>query len=247
MYMEKFFTVIFSTALALILVACGGDEEPEQVDGDVNEDSGEIEQDIDLGFNEEDIPEVIATVNGQELDRDLYIALLQQEANNLLMQGVDMSTEEAQNYMNDAKRENLEHLVNEELIIQVAEERGITATEEEVDAEISMYLDSMQIEESQLNEMLDEQGLSMDDVREDFIDLVLRAKFIDEEISTPDITEDEIEATYEELVANAGEEIPTLDEYREDIEQYLKSQKEQEELNLIIKDLKEDSEIERFV
>ncbi|WP_035343987.1 SurA N-terminal domain-containing protein [Alkalihalobacillus hemicellulosilyticus] len=245
--MEKFFTVIFSTALALILVACGGDEEPEQVDGDVNEDSGEIEQDIDLGFNEEDIPEVIATVNGQELDRDLYIALLQQEANNLLMQGVDMSTEEAQNYMNDAKRENLEHLVNEELIIQVAEERGITATEEEVDAEISMYLDSMQIEESQLNEMLDEQGLSMDDVREDFIDLVLRAKFIDEEISTPDITEDEIEATYEELVANAGEEIPTLDEYREDIEQYLKSQKEQEELNLIIKDLKEDSEIERFV
>ncbi|MFA9458641.1 SurA N-terminal domain-containing protein [Halalkalibacter sp. AB-rgal2] len=244
--MKKFYTVIFSTVLALTLVACGGDE-PEQVEGDVNGDNGEIEQDIDLGFNEEDIPEVIATVNGQELDRDLYIALLQQEANNLLMQGVDMGTEEAQNYMNDAKREYLEKLVDEELIIQVAEERGITATEEEVDAEIAMYLDSMQIEETELNEMLDAQGLSMDDVREDFIDLVLRAKFIDEEISTPDITEDEIEATYEELVANTGEEAPTLDEYREDIEQYLKSQKEQEELNLIIKDLKEESEIDRFV
>ncbi|MCK0471917.1 SurA N-terminal domain-containing protein [Halalkalibacter sp. APA_J-10(15)] len=244
--MKKFYTVIFSTVLALTLVACGGDE-PEQVEGDVNGDNGEIEQDIDLGFNEEDIPEVIATVNGQELDRDLYIALLQQEANNLLMQGVDMGTEEAQNYMNDAKREYLEKLVDEELIIQVAEERGITATEEEVDAEIAMYLDSMQIEETELNEMLDAQGLSMDDVREDFIDLVLRAKFIDEEISTPNITEDEIEATYEELVANTGEEAPTLDEYREDIEQYLKSQKEQEELNLIIKDLKEESEIDRFV
>ncbi|WP_062047208.1 SurA N-terminal domain-containing protein [Bacillus sp. JCM 19034] len=247
--MKKFVTLAISAGIALTLVACGGDNANEEVDTDaVQNDSG---QTFDLGINEEDIPEVIGTVNGQELDRDLFLALLQQEANDLLMQGVELNSDEAKQYMEQAKQTYLEKLVGELIIIQAAEEEGISASDEEVEEEISTYLETIQMEESEMVEILDAQGLSMDDVREDFVDLVIRAKYIDEHITTPEVTEEEIETTYQEWIANVavqeGEEVPTIDDFREDIKRMLQSQKEQEQLNELIEELIEKSEIERFI
>lgn len=247
--MKKLFTLAISTTLALTLFACGGDDVNEEVEMDA--DKNETGQSFELGINDEDIPEVIGTVNGQELDRELYLALLQQQANDLLVQGVDLESEEAKQYMDQAKQAYLEQLVDEALIIQAAEEEGISASEEEIDDEISTYLETIQVEEAEMVEMLEAQGLTMDDVRKDFVDLVIRAKYIDEHITTPEVTDEEIESTYEEWIANApvqeGEDVPTLDDFRDDIERILQSEKEQEELNVLIEQLKENSEIERFI
>lgn len=252
--MKKMGVMFAASILAITLVACGGDEQPEQSEEVEGEEAAGEETEVaqESTYNTDDIPEVIATVNGEEIDNELYIAYLQQEVQSLTMQGVDLESEEATSFIEGTKKQLLDYMVDERIILQEAEKEGITASEEDIDAEIANYLEQYQIDESELEERLSEQGITMEEIRADFEAPVIRNKYIDQFVTVPEVTEEELQTTYDEIVASASEaeeetEIPTFDEYREELENYLVAQKQQEELGALLEKLREEYEITTFM
>lgn len=248
--------VMFAASiLAITLVACGGDEQPEQseeLEGEEAAAGEEANVEQESTYNTDDIPEVIATVNGEEIDNELYIAYLQQEVQTLTMQGVDLESEEATSLIEGTKKQLLDYMVDERIILQEAEKEGITASEEDIDAEIATYLKQYQIDENELEKRLSEQGMTMEEIRADFEAPVIRNKYIDQFVTVPEVTEEELQTTYDEIVASASEaeeesEIPTFDEYREELKNYLVGQKKQEELGALLEKLREEYEITTFM
>lgn len=103
---------------------------------------------------------VVATVNGDEITRD-------QLFDSMFARG---------------GQEALENLITRKLIIQEAEKKGITVSEEEVDGEVrSIIDDSFQGSEEDFIAALDFYGLNMEDFREDaYLNLLVRKVAMDE-------------------------------------------------------------------
>lgn len=118
--------------------------------------------------------EVVATVNGEEITRDeLFEAMYAQGG-----------------------REVLDQVITRKLITQLAEEEGISVSEDELEEEIMNIIDeSFQGAEEQFEMILEQYGISMDAFREDARLNLLVRKLAMEEI---DISEEEAEEYFEE-------------------------------------------------
>ncbi|MGM0651477.1 MAG: foldase protein PrsA [Bacillota bacterium] len=121
-----------------------------------------------------DQSEIVAKVNGEEITRDeLFEAMYAQGG-----------------------REVLDQVITRKLIIQLAEEKGITVSEEELEEEIKDIIDeSFQGAEEQLEMILEQYGISLDAFREDARLNLLVRKLAMEEI---DISEEEAKEYFEE-------------------------------------------------
>ncbi len=240
--------------LALGLAACSddtGQEEPNQEEPAPTEDQEQAEQpegeetgqDLDAVLDIENIPDAVATVNGEDINKDIYVASLEQHTFALQANGMDLGSEEAASYLEMIKEQIIQQLVNERLIIQAANDEGIEATDEEIEVELAAITAQFESEE-QLQEVLDEQGLTMEEVRNDISDFIKRDKYVEQNTELDEITEEELQAAYDELTAmNEESELPAFDEYRSELEAELLSQQEQEQLAQLVEHLRGDSEI----
>ncbi|MCM3760719.1 SurA N-terminal domain-containing protein [Alkalihalobacillus oceani] len=250
--MKKMFMIFGTGLLALSLAACGGDSEqqadtPEEDVAETDQQAPENEeaaQDPQSVLDTENIPDVIATVNGEDINKDIYVASLEQQANLLLAQGIELESEEAAGYLEMLEEQLLQQIINERMIIQAADNEGIEATDEEIDAELELITSQFESEE-QLQEVLDEQGVTMEELRSDISDFVKRDKYVEAHTTTEEVSEEELQAAYDELAEMAGEDggLPTFEEYREELQAQLQSEKQQEQLSQIIEDLRAESDI----
>ncbi|GAE24449.1 hypothetical protein JCM9140_378 [Halalkalibacter wakoensis JCM 9140] len=227
-------------ALAVGLAACGGEEEateeqPAEEGVEVDQQQ-EMESFIDTG----DIPDVIATVNGEDIDKEIYVGTLEQEAMQLAMQGIDIDSEEGAAYLEQVKDQVLDRIINSTLITHAALEEGIEATEEEIDAGVQDLMAQFGLEsEEDLQELLQAQGVSMDELRSDVAENVKSNKFIEQRVAEIEITEEEVQAFYDDAIAaipEADAELPTLEEVRGEIEQQL-------QVEALLSSLREESDI----
>ena len=122
----------------------------------------------------DDQSEIVATVNGEEITRDeLFEAMYAQGG-----------------------REVLDQVITRKLITQMAEEEGITVSEDDLEEEIKNIIDeSFQGAEEQFEMILEQYGISLDAFREDARLNLLVRKLAMEEI---DISEEEAEEYFEE-------------------------------------------------
>jgi len=118
--------------------------------------------------------EVVATVNGEEINRDeLFEAMYAQGG-----------------------REVLDQVITRKLITQLAEDKGISVSEDELEEEIQNIIDeSFQGAEEQFEMILEQYGISMEAFREDARLNLLVRKLAMEEI---DISEEAAEQFFEE-------------------------------------------------
>src|SRR5690625_2177890 len=123
---------LLSSALLLLvffMVACNGDEDDSSEDdtaedSDENTEEQENAEDDPLGlsdFDEEDIPEVVAEVNGDEITRDEFMNTYIGQYQQAMMQA-QMSGEEVD--QDQLKQEVAEALIGQQLVIQEAESQG---------------------------------------------------------------------------------------------------------------------------
>ncbi len=161
--------------MAIILVGCGNGQEAEE------------------STNEE----VIAEVNGDEITRETFDQVLAMYQVGYEAEfGPDVweqTIETGETVLQALKQEVARILILEQLIMQRAEEEGITVTEEEIDGAIEPYL-----EDPDIQELFEEGSLEEDFIREQLRKELLAEKYQQWYVTENAVTDEDIEEFYAE-------------------------------------------------
>ena len=105
----------------------------------------------------------------------------------------------------------LQDEINLRLMLQRAEELGINIDEAKLDQEIQRFLDGRNIDEAQLSSILAQQGLSMDQYRQDFRQQMLLNQFQGREIYPMiQINDRDLELLYISQVGNSSKNVKVI-------------------------------------
>ncbi|WP_080875420.1 SurA N-terminal domain-containing protein [Oceanobacillus timonensis] len=240
--------------ITMLLAACGSDDsENEQGEGDQGQEEagqqqegeGEGEGDqqqpqqpepvefSDDEFVEEDTPVVV--VNGEELQGTDYNTAYSLVKTMMNQSGQDVSDQEA------LQDETINFLVEQELIMQEANDEGVEVTDEEVQEQ----MDTMKANgEDQFQASLDELNLSEDQFEQQLKYNLATTKYMDEAFDV-DVTDEEVEEMYEQLQSQMGDQdMQDLDEIRGQIEEMVAQNKQQEAYADKVDELTESADVE---
>lgn len=243
---------------ALVLAACGGEnkneetannnnegnstnEESNVVDDDTNNGSdGETDVEIDEEA-ETDPDEVVATVNDEELIMsDLQQILAPQMAQIEQMEG-QVEEEQMEELLAQVQTQAVEQLVNQELILQTANEYDIQVDEETVQSQLEQTKAQFEDEE-QFEQALESENLTLDELENSFreqlkIQNLLTLDHLDDDEIT--VSEEDVQALYDQAAAQ-NPEIGKFEDVQAEMEQQAKGQQ-------YIKQLREEADIEILI
>ncbi len=245
--MKKTWTfMIFSILIIAVLAACS-DQDNAKGDSDKNsnENTNEALPEADL----EGIPDVVIEVNGEEITKDEFSSMYEQQFQQQIMQA-QMSGQDLNSIDQDQlKKQTAEIIVDQNLLIQEANNRITDVSEEDVDKTINQLLEQTGIEsKDELLSVFEEQGMD----EKEFISQVETQVKVDQLIVdiSKDIepTEEETKEAYEMIKAqqeqaNSEEEFPEFDDIKSDLEEQLKEQKKAEETESFVETLRKDAKV----
>ena len=205
-----------------------------------------------------DDDEVVAIVN----DREIYESEMETSVNQMVAQyeqfGLDMDTEEGQMFLVQIKKQALENLIEREVLLQAAQAEGYGVSDDELEQQIEQNKAQFPDEES-FQEALEDSGFTLDSYKQTLEAELSISRYFEAKIDDKEVSEEDIEAFYDEYVESIKaenedldedeqHEIPELDELDEqiDIEQQLIEEYRQEQIQDIIEDLMADADIERL-
>ncbi|WP_245807770.1 SurA N-terminal domain-containing protein [Halobacillus massiliensis] len=257
---KKWLVSLLLAALVALLAACNNDEESskeskekEQAKQEESAQGGEQQElpEPDL----EGIPDVVAEVNGEKIDKneftETYEPQFQQMAMQMQMTGQEVNQDEI-------KKQVAESLVGQELLIQEANNKGYEASEEEKQKSLEELAKMNQMESpDDFLAALKEQGMEEKEVMAQIEKQVKVDQLVAEEAGDTEPSEEEMKEMYEQMKAQQekaasesegkGEgagEVPSYEEAKPQIEQQLKNQKEGEAVQKMVKDLREKGDVE---
>src|SRR5690625_5007078 len=210
----------------------------------------------DLGLEEdmpeadlEGIPDIVAEINGEEITKDdfesIYEQQFQQQAMQAQMSGQSMDDID----QNDLKEQIAEAMVNQELLTQEANEKFSEVTDEDIDETINDLVEQNGMEsKDDLLEAFEEQGIDEEELMSEVETQVKVDKLIADITKDIEITEDETKEAYETIKsqqeqADSEEEFPEFEDIKPDLEEQLKEQKSSEETESFVEKLREDAEV----
>jgi SurA N-terminal domain len=197
----------------------------------------------------EGIPEVVAEVDGHQIGRDEFVQAYEGQFQQMVMQA-QMSGQEVD--QDQLKQQTVDSMVGTQLLIQEADRRSFTASDEQVDATLEEIAKSNGLGSSdELVAALGEQGMSEEEVRTQAATQTKLDQLVADEAGDTTPTEEELRKLYDESVAQQpaapeGEEQPTppsFEEVRPQLEQQLRSQKEGEVVEALVTSLRESADV----
>ncbi|TSC74983.1 MAG: peptidyl-prolyl isomerase [Parcubacteria group bacterium Gr01-1014_30] len=176
----------------------------------------------------------VAVVNGEKITKDVFDSRLERM----------LQTEPAQVNTVQA-RQVLDLMINEVLLFQDANQRGVAADEAEVENQFGQILAQFPTEE-EFEQALSQEETSRQELKKEIEKMVIFDKYFGILIQERSIVaeEQEVKDFYEGLPAQETQE---LTEVREQIEQSIISQKLQVELQEVIAELRAKAKIEIFI
>lgn len=249
-----------SLAAVVTLAGCSGGSEgedpaaaqpggqPAASDGGGQQPGGEMPE-ADLS----DVPEVVAEVNGEEISKADFVAFyepqFQQQAMAAQQGGQEM--EEA-----ELKTQVADQLVDNRLLVQAAEDAGIEATDEDIDAVLEEVAQQNGMESAdEVITALEEQGQAEEDIREDAATQHLLDTYIAQEADIAEPSDEELKQQYEEMKTQAEEQqgatgggqeqaqIPPFEEVRDQISDQAVAEQENEVATQKVEELRESADI----
>jgi parvulin-like peptidyl-prolyl isomerase len=146
--------------------------------------------------------DVAAIVNGEEIST----AELDAQVDRLMEQSPQMfEGEEGASRLVEFKKQLLDNMINNVLIRQAAEERGIAVSDEEIDAQIEDLKAGFPSEE-EFNTALADANLTLDDLKQQLRDQLATQRLMEELVGDAEVTDEEIAAYYEENQATFEEQ-----------------------------------------
>ena len=250
MRIQQKLVVFFSLFFVVLIAGCSAPQDPIET---INEDNVIVE-DVDTSrdtINSEDVQspideiipgqeqeqvqgdlnDVVARVNGEEiLAQD--VVMFQQT---MMMQGQQISGDMA-----------LNQVIGEVLLLQEVQNSGIQVSDEEVQEFIEIQLAMQGLTLEEYKEQVEMQGVSFDEEFEQIKQSFQVQTYVDNLLQEAniEITQEDIQAFYEQARVEMGDDLPPLEEVELEIVQLIESELQQELINQRIIELQQNADIE---
>ena len=250
--MKKWLSSLTIIGSLLLLGACNGDEEEATEEtGSAEEaaapESGAAAEQPEMPEPDlEGVPDVVAEVNGTEIEKAEF-----EEAYNMQFQQMAMMSQMSGEELNqdDLKKQVADGLVSQELLIQEADNREIEVTEEDTNGVLDSLVEQNGMEsQDDLFTAFEEQGMPKDEVMSQVDMQVKIDKLIAEEAGDIEPSKEEMQEIYDAQVAQmeqmeTEEEPPSFEEMEPQLKEQVVMQKESEAAQTLVADLKESADV----
>ncbi len=254
---KKYLLPLAAGALALGLTACSEEDKSAKEESPKEEVAQEEtkapsekdakaaakEMEANLAKQQVDEKEIVAIVNKEELTGAQYNEALASIQGQMQQMGQDPNSKEAAEQL---KTQTIDSLVNQTLILQKAEEAKITASEKEVEERYATFEEQFGGEEA-MTKALKEQNMELGKLKEQIAQSIVFEKYQDKVVPAAEVTDEEIQAYYDQAAAQskeAGQELPPLEEASKEIKGVLEQQQQQEKFAAHVEEIKADAEID---
>lgn len=188
--------------------------------------------------------QAVALVNGAKISRLDYDSTLKQLTTNVTEQGVDVTDPTV---LADLKDQAIESLVNTEILRQSAVEAGGEVLPEDIEArydQIESSIGGPEALKARMAELLVTEEMLRRDIEND---LLIQA-YLDENVDRSEVTvsQDEVKALYEQVAAS-GNDLPPLEEIREQVEAQIRFNKEQAQVSEYVDALRQEATVEKLI
>lgn len=194
-----------------------------------------------------DVPDVVATVNGEDITRDEFVPVYETQFQQMAMQQQASGEEVDQASL---KQQIAEQLVGNELLQQGAADAGIEPSQEEIDAFLEDTASQSGLGSvDELIQTLEQQGMTEDEVRADATTQVQITTYVEQEADIQEPSEEELQAQYDQMVAQQSQsggdssQIPPFEEVRDQLAQQATTQQQNEAANQLAAELREAGEV----
>ncbi|WP_226658631.1 SurA N-terminal domain-containing protein [Pseudalkalibacillus hwajinpoensis] len=235
--MRKYLSLLLIVGV-LLLAACSNNNEATNEEA-ASEDSATMETQKELEAMKVEEDKVVATVNDKEIKGKDYNSMLVQTQLRYTMSGEDPSDSEV---AKSIEQEVMDNLIGQELLLQKAKEEGFKASDKEVETELEQIKAQFDGED-ELKKALEGQGMTLEQLESQYADIVVVDKFVKEKIGTPDVSEKEVQAFYDEQFSKDAENPPSFDEMKDRIKDYLVEKKTQEKVQEMKAELMKKAEV----
>lgn len=195
------------------------------------------------------LPEVVATVNGEDISKDDFVSAYEPQFEQSAAQAQQAGSEVDQA---DLKQQTLDFMINNLLLRQAANDEGIEISDSEVDADIEELAASNGAASAKdFLATLEEQGFTEDEVRDEVENQLKIEKYLTEAADVEQPSGAEIRDLYDQLSARqessaedpAAATIPAFDEVESQLEQQLLQEAQSEAVDGILSDLRAEADI----
>lgn len=189
-----------------------------------------------------DDKKVVATVNNDKITGNEYNSALSTIQGQLQQAGQDPTSKEG---AKEVKKQTVDALVGQELILQDAEKKGFKASDKQVDKQLKeekkQFKDNAQFEAA-----LKKSGLTMDQLKSDIADSIKYSQYVDKEIKAASVSQKDVKTYYDqytEQLKKQKQQAPDFKEVKSQIKKQLESQEKQKEVQKQIEKLKKSAKI----
>jgi hypothetical protein len=252
--MKKMMFTLITGLMAVVLVACGGNDESTEGKNDDKAKTVETDQQNEqqkqmeemqkqLEAQQIDENKTVAIVNDKEILGNDYNTILVSIQGQMQQMGQDPTSKEA---TEQAKNQTIDSLVGQTLLLQEADKKSYKVSE----ADINKQLDEIKKQfksEKEFKAALKKSGMDMKTLETKIADDIKIKQYVEIEVPAGEITDEEIQKMYDQYAEqgkSTGQEVPQLEEVKPQIEQSLQQQKQQEELAQQVKELKKNAKID---
>jgi len=182
---------------------------------------------------------VVAKVNGREIKKEDLDLQVKKMAQARQIPVPDNQTEEGKQF----EEKELDHMINDILLVQDAEKQGFEPKQEEIDTHYSALANQVGGEE-RLKQALQAMGIKIEQLRENLADQLKIEQYLNliKEKNEIVVTDEEIKEFYEKQVAPQNQEIK-LEAVEPKIRHLLEREKLNQPLSEIIQNLRKESDI----
>ncbi|MGE7761301.1 SurA N-terminal domain-containing protein [Peribacillus sp. NPDC097895] len=259
--MKKLFYPIIIGLLAVVLTACGSNDEAdkknEEKDAKTTEDQQSKETAKATEEQQKKMEEMQKKLDKQKVDEKKTVAIVNDEKisgadyNNVLsttqmqMQqfGQDPTTKEGAKQI---KEQTINSLVGQTLLLQAADKKGYTASKAEIQKQLAKIKDQYENEEK-FKEAMKQAGLNAEMLNTQIAENIPYTKYVENEIKVDAATDEEIEKYYNQVAEQAkasGQKVQKLEEMKPQIKKQIEQQKKQEKLVKHVEELQKNAKVD---
>lgn len=199
----------------------------------------------------ENVPDVVAEVNGEEITRDEFAADYESQLQQAAMMQQQQGGGEEIN-QDELKQQVAQTMVDNRLLTQAAGEAGIEPTEADIDSTLEdIAAQSGMGSADEVVAALEEQGMTAEDVRAEAADQFQVLGYIESEADISEPTDAELQEQYDTYVeqmeqsgqGGEGAEVPPFEEMRDQLAQQAVTQQQNAAAEEILTGLREEGDV----
>ncbi|PIQ92731.1 MAG: hypothetical protein COV70_00070 [Parcubacteria group bacterium CG11_big_fil_rev_8_21_14_0_20_39_22] len=184
----------------------------------------------------------VAMVNGEKITEEYFNSRVSESRTNLEAQGADFSADAT--LLPQLKKQVIQDLVNERLVLQDAKKQGLSVSEDEINTQVQAVKDRFETEDAYKAELV-AAGQTDSSFRETVRRELLVQKYVSSVSAKQNLTatDQEAQTIYDQASPAEGEEKPAFEDVVENIKQQIVQQKLSGIIQGIIDDLRTEGTI----